>query len=196
MKLAPIDISQKVFSRKMLGIDDHEVADFLQMVANQLETLIHERNSMKEALRDRDMTLHEYKDRDQVLQKTIQTASQMSERIRGDAEREAKLIITDAHQKAEAMVRDARESLRKMYDEIAHLRRARLQFESNLKALAQAHISLLDQGEKFMPSAPQMNFTERPATERSATERSATERSATERSSSERSADVSPLASM
>ena len=157
MKLTPIDIAQKVFNRKMLGIDDQEVSEFLQNLATQMETLIHERNTLRDSLREKELSLHELRERDQVLQKTIHTASQLSERMKTDAEREAKLIITDAHQKAETLVRDARESLRKMYDEIGQLRRARLQFESNLKALAQAHISLLEQGEKFMPSAaPQM----------------------------------------
>ena len=152
MKLTPIDITHKTFTRKMLGIDDQEVAEFLSQVASQLEALIHERNNLKETLRERDLAVHELKERDLVLQKTIHTATQMADRIKVDAEREAKLILTDAHQKAELVGRDARESLRKAYEEIAQLRRARMQFESNLKALAQAHISLVEQGEKLMPS--------------------------------------------
>jgi cell division initiation protein len=49
------------------------------------------------------------------------------------------------------LTRDARDSLKKMYQEISDLKRTRMQFEANLKALAQAHLSLLEQGEKFMP---------------------------------------------
>ena len=76
----------------------------------------------------------------------------MAERLRGDAEREAKLIIADAQQKGEMVTRDSRDSLKKMYQEIADLKRVRMQFEANLKALAQAHLSLLEQGERYMPS--------------------------------------------
>ncbi|MEI7973377.1 MAG: DivIVA domain-containing protein, partial [Bdellovibrio sp.] len=123
MKLTPIDITHKSFSRKMLGIDEQEVTEFLSALSTQMEALIHERNALKESLRDREITLHDLKERDQVLQKTIQTATQMAERMKIDAEREAKLILTDAHQKAELIGRDARESLRKAYDEISQLRR-------------------------------------------------------------------------
>ncbi|MNL24613.1 DivIVA protein [compost metagenome] len=75
----------------------------------------------------------------------------MADRLRQDADREAKLIITDAQQKAEIITRDSRDSLKKMYQEVTDLKRVRMQFEANLKALAQAHLSLLEQGEKYMP---------------------------------------------
>lgn len=151
MKITPVDIAHKTFRKKMMGLDADEVAEFLQQIANQMESLIHERNSLKETLREKELSLLEYKERDQVLQNTIATATQMSERVRSDAEREAKLIIADAQQKAEIITRDSRDSLKKMYQEVTELKRARLQFEANLKALAQAHISLIEQGEKFMP---------------------------------------------
>lgn len=152
MRITPIDIAHKSFSaKKVLGLDPAEVTDFLELVAAQMEALIQERNALKEAVREKDLALMEYKERDQVLKETITAASQMSERMRQDAEREAKLIIVDAQQKAEIITRDSRDSLKKMYQEVTELKRARLQFEANLKALAQAHLSLLEQGEKYMP---------------------------------------------
>ncbi|MBX2988488.1 MAG: DivIVA domain-containing protein [Bdellovibrionaceae bacterium] len=151
MRVTPIDIAHKSFGKKMFGLDQEEVMDFLQQVASQMETLIHERNALKESMRERDLALAEYKDRDKVLKDTIATASQMSDRLRQDADREARLIIADAQQKAEIIMRDSRDSLKKMYQEITDLKRARLQFEANLKALVQAHLSLIEQGEKYMP---------------------------------------------
>lgn len=151
MKITPIDIAHKSFNKKMMGLDADEVMDFLQQVAGQMETLIQEKNALKEALREKELSLMEYKERDQVLKDTIATATQMADRLRQDAEREAKLIIADASQKAEIITRDSRDSLKKMYQEVSELKRARMQFEANLKALAQAHLSLLEQGEKYMP---------------------------------------------
>ncbi len=152
MKITPIDVSHRTFTRRMFGYDDNEVTEFLNAVASQIEALIHERNILKEALREKDVQIGEYKERDQLLKNTITTASQMSEKLRQDAEREARLIIADAQQKAEFFTRDSRDSLRKVYGEITDLKRARIQFEANLKALAQAHMTLLEQGEKYMPS--------------------------------------------
>nr|BFD58296.1 DivIVA domain-containing protein [Bdellovibrio sp. CKG001]BFD61726.1 DivIVA domain-containing protein [Bdellovibrio sp. HM001]BFD65538.1 DivIVA domain-containing protein [Bdellovibrio sp. HAGR004] len=153
MRITPIDIAHKSFGKKMMGLDADEVMDFLQQIAAQMEALIQERNTLKEAIREKELSLMEYKERDQVLKETIATATQMADRLRQDADREAKLIIADAQQKAEIITRDSRDSLKKMYQEVNELKRARMQFEANLKALAQAHLSLLEQGEKYMPQA-------------------------------------------
>jgi len=161
MKITPIDIAHKNFNKKMFGLDEQEVADFLQKIASQMEELIHERNNLRELARDRELQLNDQKERDQVLKSTISTAGQMAERLRLDAEREAKLILADAHQKAEMITRDSRDSLKKAYQEISDLKRMRMQFEANLRAMAQAHLSLIEQGEKFMPSlSPQQNNQE------------------------------------
>lgn len=168
MKLTPIDITHKSFNKKMFGLDENEVNEFLQAAASTMETLIHERNSLKEVLREKELQIQEYKEKDNMLKSTISTASQMADRMRQDGEREAKLIIADAQQKAEIIMRDSRDSLKKMYNEITDLKRVRMQFEANLKAMAQAHLALVDQGEKYMPSiglpnvnlesdAPEMN---------------------------------------
>lgn len=151
MKLTPIDIAHKTFNRKMMGLSPEEVTSFLQEISQQMEALIHERNQLREVLREKELSLLEYKERDKVLKDTITTATQMSERMRSDADREAKLIIADAQQKAELITRDSRDSLKKIYQDMTELKKARLQFEANLKALAQAHLALLEQGEKYMP---------------------------------------------
>ena len=152
MKITPLDINHRTFSRRMFGIDENEVAEFLQTIAGQLEALIYERNVLRESLREKEMQIGDLRERDQVLKNTITAASQMAEKMKLDSEREAKLIVADAQQKAECLTRDSRDSLRKVYQDLGDLKRARMQFEANLKAMAQAHLSLLEQSEKFMPN--------------------------------------------
>lgn len=159
MKISAIDIRHKQFGRSMFGLNEEEVIEFLHMVSNEMEALVHERNTLRDALRDKDISLTDMRERDRVLQTTIQTASNMAEKIRVDAEREAKLIVADAQQKAEIITRDSRDSLKKVYTEISDLKRSRLQFEANLKALAHAHITLLEQGERMMPNIGMTNVS-------------------------------------
>lgn len=151
MKHYPGEIANKTFERKMMGYDPDDVSHYLTIVAAQMEALLQERNSLREALKEKDMSLLEYKDRDQVLKATITSASQITEKMKIDAEREAKLIINDAQHKAEIITRDAKDSLRRTYQEIAEMKRTRMQFEANMKAMVQAHLTLLEQGESFMP---------------------------------------------
>lgn len=151
MKIAPIDIAHKSFSKKMLGFDQDEVIEFLRDVADQMEEIIRERNSLKEGLREKDLSIMEYRDRDETLKATITTATRMSEQIRTDAERESKLIIADAQQKAEMMIKDAKDSLKRIYQEIAEVKRARIQFEASLRSLLHGHMAMLDQGSTILP---------------------------------------------
>lgn len=151
MKHYPTEVAQKTFEKKMLGYDPDEVADFLTVIAAQMDALLQERNALRDTIKEKELTILEYKERDQVLKATITSASQMAEKMRGDAEREARLIINDANQKAELITRDAKDSLKKVFTEIGELKRTRMQFEANLKAMVQAHLSLLDQSEHFLP---------------------------------------------
>lgn len=161
MRIAPIDVTHKTFSKKMMGLDPQEVYDFLRDVADQMEELVRERNRMKEDLTKRESAMTEYVERDQALRATITAASKMSDTLRGDAEKEAQLIVNDARQRAEMLVKDARDSLKKMYYEITDLKKSRMQYETSLRSLMQAHISMLDQGRKVFPD-PVLNETETP----------------------------------
>lgn len=159
MKVTPVDLVHKSFNKKMMGYDPDEVHQFLDELGKALESLIQERNQLKEQIREKELSILDYKERDQMLKSTLATASNMSDKIRTDAEREAKLILTDAHQKAEIITRDSRDSLKKTYQEITELKKMRMQFEANLKALAQSHLALLEQGEKYMPSTKLGNLS-------------------------------------
>lgn len=161
MKIAPIDIAHKTFNRKFMGLDPEEVMDFLRSIADEMESIVRERNSLREALREKELAITEYRERDELLKSTITTATKMSEKVQSDAEREARLIINDANQKADMIVRDARDSLKKIYQEITDLKRSRLQFENNMRALVQSHLTMMEQGQKIMPSPnidPRIDF--------------------------------------
>ena len=149
MKIAPIDIAHKTFRRKFNGLDPQDVYNFLRDVADQMEEIVRERNSLKEQVREKELSVMEYRERDETLKATIHTATRMSEQIKVDAEKEAELIVKDAHHKSDVITQDAKNSLKKIYQEIADLKRSRLQFETNLKALIQAHQAMLDQGKMF-----------------------------------------------
>ena len=162
MRIAPIDIAHKTFHRKMMGFDPDAVMQFLRQVAGELESVIKERNSLRETLREKEMAIVEYRERDELLKSTITTATRMSEKIQVDAERESKLILQDANQKADTIVRESRDSLKRIYQEISDLKRVRMQFENNMKALIQSHLTMLDQGQKIMPNPV---FEPRPSAE-------------------------------
>lgn len=157
MRIAPIDIAHKNFNRKVMGLDPDEVSNFLRDIADQMEELVRERNALKESFRQKELQLMEYKERDETLKATLATATKMCEQIRHDAEREAQLIINDASQKAEVIMRDGRDQLKRMYQEIADVKKLRMQFEVNLRAVCQAHVDMLETSHVAIPD-PQLNL--------------------------------------
>lgn len=136
----------------MMGYDPDEVTSFLRGIADEMEALIRERNDLRESMREKEMAIMEYKERDELLKNTITTATRMSDKIQADAEREARLIINDAQQKAEMIVRDSRDSLRKIFSDITELKKIRMQFENNVRAIVQSHVTMLDQSHRVMPN--------------------------------------------
>ena len=133
MRVAPIDIAHKTFGRKIYGLDTEEVYDFLRDIADEMEEVVRSHNQLEEKLKEKERSLGDLKEREESLKQTLQTASQMSERMRSEAEKEAELIVRDARQRSEIIIKEARDSLRKMYQEINDLKKSRLQFEAGLK---------------------------------------------------------------
>lgn len=143
MKVTPVDIHHKNFANQIYGFNKDEVKEFLLEISSEMEKIIHERNHLKESVREKELSILEYKERDKVLNQTIATASQMAEKMNAEAQKEAMNIRKEAELQAQHMLHEAREQLKIMYKEIMDLKRMRLQFETNMKSLAQAHIDMI-----------------------------------------------------
>lgn len=150
MKITPIDIAHKKFEKTLFGLDPQAVTGFLQDVSFQLEELIRERNTLRDEIRNKEIALIEFKERDELLKNTITTATLMSERMREDAEKRVGLTISEAKAKAVQIEKDANENLKNTHNELARLKKLRLQYEANMKAMAHAHLSLLEEGQKYL----------------------------------------------
>jgi cell division initiation protein len=157
MKVTPVDIHHKTIASQTFGLNKEEVKNFLMDVASEMEKLIHERNHLKEALREKEMSIMEYKERDKVLNQTIATAAQMAEKMNAEAQKEAMNIRKEAELQAQSMLHETRDQLKVMYKEIMDLKKMRLQFEMNMKSLAQAHIDLIEKIQFTQDGGVQVN---------------------------------------
>lgn len=162
MKFNSLEINEKTFRKKMFGLDSQHVFDFLRRLSVEMDMLTKDKADLKKKLREVEVHLQEYKERDELLKNTIANATKMSDRIRTDSERESKLIINDSKQRAETIIRDAKDSLKAIYNDVSDLKRVRMQFENNLRALMQSHIAMLDQGQGLMPNPEVDPITMRP----------------------------------
>ena len=149
MNITPLDIQQQQFKGKMLGgLDPNDVDAFLQIVAAEMETLIRENTELKEQGRKVALQLEELTQREVTLRETMLAAQKISEEMKANAQKEARLIVSEAELKGERIVADAENRLLQLQNQIHDTRRQKTQFESNLKSLLEAHLKLLSLDEQ------------------------------------------------
>jgi cell division initiation protein len=143
MKITPLDITQKTFRRAMLGFDRGEVEAFLALVASEFEALAKEVQGLREAVHRKDEELVELKGRERALQETMITAQKACEEIREAARKEAEITLSEAELQAEKIVQSAHQRYLRIVDDIAEMKRQRVQFEAGVRNLVEGHLKLL-----------------------------------------------------
>jgi cell division initiation protein len=144
MNITPLDIQQQQFKGKMLGgLDPNDVDAFLQMVAAEMESLIRENTELKEQARKVALHLEELSQREVTLRDTMLAAQKVTEEMKANAQKEAKLVISEAELRGERIVAEAENRLLQLNGQIHEVRRLKLQLETNLKSVLEAHLKML-----------------------------------------------------
>jgi cell division initiation protein len=144
MKITPLDIHQKRFETAFRGFSTREVEAFLELVAGEFEEVVKENIALKDSVKRLQLELDQHKERERTLQETMVTAQRISEDLRQAAKKEADIILADAEHQAEKIVQDAHHKLVQVVSDINELKRQRLQFESQVKAVVESHLKLLE----------------------------------------------------
>lgn len=143
MKLTPLDIKKQEFKKSMRGYDPVEVDTFLEMVANQLEALIREKNDLTDEVLKLKTQLRDYQDVEKTLKETLMTAQQSINESRENSNREAELIIRDAEMKAEKLLENAKLRLAEMKNELVVIKAQKDSFARRLRHLLESQIELI-----------------------------------------------------
>ncbi len=144
MKLTPLDVRKQDFKKVLRGFDPEEVEAFLSMVADELESLIHERNRADEELIKLRTQLRDYQEVKQTLHNTLAKATDTVEETRMNSLREATLRISEAELQAEKITESARSELQELRHEINLLKTQKESFTRRLRHLLESQIELID----------------------------------------------------
>jgi cell division initiation protein len=150
MKITPLDIRQRRFASAFRGFESREVEAFLELLAGEFEEVVKENISLKEELKRAAVKLEHLEEKERALQETMVTAQRISEDLQQTAKKEAEIIIAEAEHQAERIVHDAHQKLVQVVADINELKRQRIQFESQVRSVIDAHAKLLD---AFRPAA-------------------------------------------
>jgi cell division initiation protein len=144
VKITPLDIRQKRFESALSGFRKTDVEGFLECVASEVEELVKSNGALRDELNHVQLRLQQQLDRERTLQETLLTAQRLSEDIKSSAKKEAEFILAQAEHQAEKIVQSAHQKLIQVVQDIDELKRQRVQFESQVRGVIQAHSKLLE----------------------------------------------------
>lgn len=166
MKVTPLDIQQQTFRRRIRGYDFREVEEFLSLLRDEFEGQILENQKLKEELTRLKSLVNEYRSKEEILKSALITAQKITEDVRANTLKEARIVLSEAELKAEDIIREAQVRLGEILNEIKELKRQKLQFETNLRTEIETHLKLLEaaqeQIEKVQAVEEKLRMMQRP----------------------------------
>jgi len=144
MKITPLDIRQRRFETSFNGFKKPDVEAFLETVAGEFEELAKINVALREELKRLQLKLEQHAERERALQDAMVTAQKISEEMKTVAKKEAEVLLSQAEHQAEKIVQSAHQKLVQVVEDINELKRQRVQFESQVRAVIEAHSKLLE----------------------------------------------------
>ncbi len=146
MRITPLDIYQREFSRKKLGgLDENEVYDFLKKVGREYEAVYAECKNLKDQNQRLTNQMKDYLELEKTLKQTLIAAQKSSADTKNNAEKEAELIVKEAEIQAERILDEARSESEIIGREIRELKRQKRMLKVELRTVLESYLSMLNE---------------------------------------------------
>ena len=139
--LTPLDVRRYDFGRALRGYDPARVDQFRDQVAGEMERLTRINQDLDAKARSFHEQLRAFRDREKALNDALIAAQQLRDDVRGQAEREAQLIIREAQGEAERLIEAAKADVRRMEEELDNLDRSRRTYLAQMRTLIARQLS-------------------------------------------------------
>ena len=155
MKCTPLDIQQQQFKIKFRGFDVREVDAFLEQLADDFESLLSNNMSLQDEISRLKLETEGYRQREEAFKRAMLNSQNVLDQMKKNAQKSAELIIADAEVKAEKLINRAHNRLSQLHEDIAELKRQRIQIEIQVRSLLENHTKLLDLGQEEIKARDQ-----------------------------------------
>lgn len=144
MPLTPLDIHNKEFGKSFRGYDEDEVNEFLDQVIKDYELVIRDKKQLEEQVLDMKERLKHFSTIEETLNKSILIAQEAAEDVKGNAQKEAKLIIKEAEKNADRIINEALIKSRKVTMEFEELKKQSKVFRTRLRMAIETQLEMLN----------------------------------------------------
>jgi cell division initiation protein len=148
MTITPLDIQQQQFKTRFRGFDIREVDTFLEQMADAFESLQSENKKFREEINRLKLESQGYKEREETFKRAVLNSQKVLEQMKQNARKSAELVIADAEIKAEKILSRAQSRLEQLHEDIAELKRQRMQIEVQIRSIIESHSKLLEIGKE------------------------------------------------
>ena len=143
MKLTPLDIKKQEFKKSMRGYDAIEVDAFLEMVADEFESLNQEKNNLSDEVLKLKTQLQDYQEVEKTLKETLMHAQESINESREVSKREANMTVREAEVQAEKILEHTKLKLAEMKNELVLIKAQKDSFARRLRHLLESQIELI-----------------------------------------------------
>jgi cell division initiation protein len=117
MELGPREIHEKQFHDAWRGYNQEEVDDFLDRVAEAVDRLCRENDSLRKRISDLDQVVAHARETESMLKKTLVSAQKAAEDSLTTAKTRAEKLITEAEERVKRANEEARERVKASEEE-------------------------------------------------------------------------------
>ncbi len=150
MKITPIEIQQQQFKVRFRGFDVREVDQFLDQLSDTFELLQQEKKNAQDEIQRIKLESQGYKEREETFKRAMLNSQKVLDQMKENARKSAELIVANAEVKAEKILNRAHKRLAQLHDDIAEMKRQRIQIEVQIRSTIEAHTKLLEIGNEGM----------------------------------------------
>ena len=143
MKLSPVNIKRQEFTKAVRGYNTVEVNDFLEKVAEEVESVQKENETLRRTVDQLNLDIERYKTIEDSLQKALIAAQESSGLALQKANEEATKIIEDAGKEATTIIGDSQEKAIQLQKHIAELEERMAWLIARLSAMVETQEDLL-----------------------------------------------------
>jgi cell division initiation protein len=144
MRMTPLDIQNHRFAGRWQGYDKSEVDAFLELLAQDYESLVHEVELLRETVRSQELKLTELQANEGVLRETLTTAQGLAEDLKKTAAKEAEIRIGEAEVRAEKILDAAHRRAARLAEDIREMKGLRTRLAAAVRTTIETHLSLLE----------------------------------------------------
>jgi len=139
IRVSPIDIQQKRFHVVFRGYDQTEVEMFLDLVRDEMETILREVTELRDFRQSYDQRLRELNEREEIVKNTLLMTQKLMEDQKDSARSAAEVIIKEAEVRRLQLLNNAQDEKAKLDVDIQELKRRKHHFLQDVKKIIEMH---------------------------------------------------------